>query len=142
MAKAKSFDAASLDTIAASNKPFELEIKHPTTGEPTGLFISVYGAHSDVYRGRIRALADEALRKQASGKASAESIDKLEQKNIDALIAATASWRSSDDPEHIVLNGEKLDCSVANIRKLYTAILPIRDQVTEAINDLGNFMRA
>lgn len=144
MTKAKAFDAASLNTTEACNKPFELEIKHPTSGAPTGLFISVVGRDSDVYRGRVRALADETLRRQAMGKPALAdaSLDKLEAKNIDALVAATVGWRSEGDDGGITLSGERLEFNPANARKLYSEILPIRDQVAEAINDLGNFMRA
>lgn len=144
MSKATAFDAASLNTTEACNKPFELEIKHPTSGAPTGLFISVVGRDSDVYRGRVRALADETLRRQAMGKPALAdaSLDKLEAKNIDALVAATVGWRSEGDEGGIILSGERLEFNPANARKLYSEILPIRDQVAEAINDLGNFMTA
>lgn len=144
MTKTTAFDAASLNTIEACNKPAEIEIKHPTTGQPTGLFISVVGKDSGVYRGRIRTMADETLRRQAMGKPAFadSSIDKLEAKNIDALVAATVGWRSEGDDGHITLAGERLEFAPANVRKLYTDILPIRDQVAEAINDLGNFMTA
>jgi hypothetical protein len=41
-----------------------------------------------------------------------------------------------------VLNGERLEYSPANARRILTDILPIREQVAEGINDLGNFMTA
>lgn len=139
MAK-KGFDLGSIDTIAACNKPAEIEIRHPVTGAPTGVFISVLGRDSDTYRSRVRAMADEALRKQATGKASAETLETLEQKNIDALVAATVSWRDGDDPA-LTLNGEKLEFSPANARRVYEALLPVRDQVSEALSDIANFMQ-
>jgi hypothetical protein len=132
------FNLASLDTVAACNKPFEVEIKS-VNGDPTGFFVSVLGAHSDVYRGRIRALADESLRKQATGKATAETLDKLEAKNIDALVAASVGWRFGDATV-VPLDDEELDFSPANVRKVYERLLPVREQVAEAINDLANFM--
>jgi len=139
--KAEAFDLGNIDTIAACNKPAEIEIKHPVTGLPTGFFVSVVGRDSTTYRTLIRSLADESLRKQAMGKASAETLDKLEQKNIEALVAATVGWRTGDEPVAI-LNGEKLEFSAANARKVYAAILPVREQVAEGLNDLGNFMPA
>jgi hypothetical protein len=137
-----SFDLGSLDTIEACNKPYEFEIRHPVSGAGTGVFWSVVGRDSDVYRSRTRAMADETLRKQAmGGKGSAETLDKLEQKNIDAMVAATTGYRTGDDPT-VMLKGEKLDFSPVNARKVLSEILPIRDQVLEALNDLANFMRA
>lgn len=137
--KAKAFDISNLDTITACNKPFELEIEHPQTKEKTGVFISVLGKDSDVYRAKVKAMANENMQRNAvlsqRGKTDIPSIDKMESKNIDALVAATVSWRE------MVMDGETLDCTPENVRKVYTRILPIREQVQEAINDLENFMQ-
>jgi hypothetical protein len=141
MSKAKGFDLGSLDTFEACNKPAEIEIVHPVNGAPTGVFFSVLGKDSDTYRGRVRALADEALRKQAFGKVQPEKIDDLEKKNIAALVAATVGWRTGDEPV-VTVKGEKLEFSPANARKVYEALLPVREQVMEALNNLGNFMPA
>lgn len=147
MTKANVFDAATLNTFEACNKPTEIEIKHPVSGVGTGIFISVLGKDSDAYRGRVRAMAEEQLRRQAMGRngASDGSLEKLEQKNIDALVAATVGWRSEADGKSepvIHVGEEKLEFSAANGRRIYTEILPIRDQVSEAISELGNFMKA
>jgi hypothetical protein len=139
MTKAKAFDLSALDTIEACNKPAEIEIRHPVTGAGTGVFFSVLGRDSDTYRGRIRNLADQALRQQALGKTNHETIDQLEKKNIDALVAATTGWRTGDDPV-VTVKGEKLEFSPANARKVYEALLPVREQVAEALNNLAFFM--
>jgi hypothetical protein len=141
-AKAATFDLGSLDTIEACNKPAEIEIKHPVTLVGTGVFWSFVGKDSDIYRGRVRGMADESLRRQATGKGAADqTLDKLEAKNIEAIVAATTGFRTGDDPA-VVLNGERLEYSPANARRILTDILPIREQVAEGINDLGNFMPA
>jgi hypothetical protein len=141
MTKNTAFDLAALDTIEACNKPHEVEIKHPVTGAPTGVFISVLGKDSDKYRGIVRGMADDSLKRQALGKQSGETLDKLEQKNIEALVAVTTAWRTESEPV-VTLKGEKLDFTPSNARKVYSQILPIREQVTEAINSLENFMPA
>lgn len=133
------FDASDLDTIAACNRPVEIEIKRAVSGAGTGLFISVVGRDGDAYRSRVRAMADENLRR--AGGRSDVSLDKLEAKNIDALVAATVSWRSDGDDGHITLRGERLECTPPNVRRLYTEILPIREQVSEAISDLSLFIK-
>jgi hypothetical protein len=140
MTKAKTamFDAGDLDTIAACNRPTEVQILHPITGAPTGLFISVVGKDGDAYRSRVRAMADENLRR---GGGRDVTLDKLEAKNIDALVAATVAWRSEGDDGHITLRGERLECTPPNVRRLYTEILPIREQVSEAISDLSLFIK-
>lgn len=139
MSKSTGFDLASIDTIAACNKPQEIEIKHPVSGEGTGVFFAIVGKDSDIYRTRIKALADENIRRdhfaQQRGKAEIPTIERLERKNIDTLVAVTTGWRN------VVLNGEALDFTADNARKIYTAILPVREQVQEAVNDLENFMK-
>ena len=139
--KSEAFDLGSLNTVDACNTPTEIEIKHPTTGAPTGVFFSVLGRDSDVYRSRIRSMADESLRKQATGKAQPETLDSLEKRNTEALVAATTGWRTGDEPT-VTLSGEKLAFSADNARKVYEQLFPVRDQVAEAIADLGNFLRS
>lgn len=139
--KNEGFDLGSLDTISACNTPTEIEIRHPATGAPTGVFFSILGRDSDVYRTRVRSLADEALRKQATGKSQPETLDSLDKRNIDALVSVTTGWRTGDDPT-VTVKGEKLGFSAENARKVYETLLPVRDQVAEAINDLGNFLKA
>ena len=134
MSKTEAFDLSSIDTIAACNKSVEIEITHPATGLGTGVFISVVGKDSDIYRSRIKAMANEILQREASGRKKVDTIDALEAKNLGPLIAATIAWRN------VVLDGEKLDCTPENARKIYNRILPVREQVQEAVNDISNFM--
>lgn len=138
MTKKNAFNLASLDTIAACNKPVEIEIKS-VVGQPTGFFISVLGKDSDVYRGLIRGMADENLKRQAVGKANEQSLDKIEQRNIDALVSVTVDWRFGTS-KSVPFGDEQLECNPANVRKVYERLLPVREQVAEAVNDLENFM--
>lgn len=137
---AAKFDLNALDTVAACNRPFEVEIMS-VGGSPTGFFISVLGKDGDVYRGRVRTMADEALRQQATGKRAAETLAQLEAKNIDALVAATTGWRFGDG-NTVPLDGEQLEFNAGNARRIYERLLPVREQVSEAINNLENFMPA
>lgn len=138
MAKTSSFDLASLDTVAACNKPVEIEIRS-VTGKPTGFFVSVLGKDSDTYRGLVRGLADESLKRQAMGKADSDTLNKIEQRNIEALVAVTTGWRFGDS-NTVPLDGQPLEFSAANVRKVYERLLPVREQVAEAVNDLENFI--
>lgn len=139
--KKNAFDLASLDTVAACNKPIEVEIKN-VHGQPTGFFISVLGKDSDTYRSIVRGMADETLKRQAMGKGAADaSLDKIEQRNIEALVAVTTGWRVGES-NTVTLDGQELEFNSANVRKVYERLLPVREQVAEAINDLENFMRA
>ena len=139
MTKEKGFDLAALDTIEACNKAAEIEILHPLTGAPTGVFISVLGKDSDVYRGLVRGLADEKLRQQAVGRGDTATLEKMERQNNEALAAVTTGWRTGEK-RVITLNGEELEFSQSNARRVYERIIPVREQVAEAVNNLENFM--
>lgn len=142
MTKAKAgFDLASIDTIEACNKPAEIEILHPVTQAPTGVFISVLGKDSDVYRSLIRELADARMKRQAQGKTDDPTMDKIESTNIDGLVAVTTAWRTGDKPT-VTLGSEELEFTAANVRKVYERIIPVREQVAEAVNRLENFIPA
>jgi hypothetical protein len=136
--KKAGFDLASLDTVAACNKPVEIEIKS-VTGQPTGFFISVLGKDSNAYRTLVRGMADESLKRQAMGKQDAATLDKIEGRNIDALVAVTTGWRFGDS-KIAPLDGEELEFNPANVRKVFERLLPVREQVAEAVNDLENFI--
>ncbi|MFA9200501.1 MAG: hypothetical protein ACEQR8_04825 [Cypionkella sp.] len=136
MAKAKSFDIAALDTISACNKPAEVEIHHPATGAPTGVFISILGKDSDVFRARMRALADETIAAAAQGPRQ----DDAERRTVETLAAATTGWRTGDE-QVLILSGERLEFSEANARRVYQTILPIREQASAAIYNLDLFMK-
>ena len=139
-AKKNGFNLASLDTVAACNKSVEVEIKN-VLGQPTGFFISVLGKDSDTYRNFVRNIADESLKRQAMGKNADTSLEKIEQRNIDALVAVTTGWRLGES-KTVPLGDEELEFSAANVRKVYERLLPVREQVAEAVNDLENFIQA
>jgi hypothetical protein len=139
MTKAKTkggFDLASIDTIAACNKPAEVEIRHPVTDDPTGVFISILGKDSDSVRKRVRAFADEEMQSEAMGR----DVDTGERRIISTMIAATTGWRTGDQP-HVTLNGEALPFTPENAEKVYSGILPVRDQVYMALFNLSLFMK-
>ncbi|WP_022684560.1 hypothetical protein [Sphingobium bisphenolivorans] len=132
------FDLAALDTTAACNKPHEFELTHPVSGAGLGVFWSILGKDSTAYRAKVRAFADQSLR----GGNQKTSLDDLEARNVDALAAATVGWRSTKAGDgKVILGGEALEFNAANVRKVLSAIEPIRDQVQAQVNDLGNFMK-
>lgn len=139
-AKKQAFNLAALDTVAACNKPFEVQIKD-VHGNPTPFFISVLGKDSDVYRTFVDSLADERIKRQATGKADEVSLTKIQSTNIEGLVIVTKGWRVADS-NTITLGDEELDCTPANVRKVYERLIPVREQVAEAVNDLANFMPA
>lgn len=138
-----SADLSALDTITACNKAKEIELVHPTTRVGLGIFWSVMGKDSDVYRERVRAMADENLRRANADLPPLDNtLSKLEAKNIATLVAVTTGWRSKAKPGVVTLKGEELSFTADNVRRVLTELPAAREQVQAAVNDLGNFMDA
>lgn len=132
------FNLSKLDTIAACNKPVEVEIRD-TAGEPTGIFVSILGRDSDVVRGRMRAFAEEETHADASGNGLSD-IDRADRRVIATLVAATTGWRDGDE-RVLEWGDERLEFNADNAAKVYAGILPIREQVSTALFDLSRFMK-
>lgn len=135
----KSIDLAALSTATACDKGFEMELLHPVTRVGLGVFISVVGKDSVIFKGHVRAKANERLRKTAeAGRRGREgdpiTVEGAEKDTIDLLAACTTAWRN------VTFEGAALEFSADNARRLYGESW-IREQVDEAVGDLGNFMK-
>ena len=135
-----SLDLSALDTIAASDKGARVELRHPATNAPLGVFISVYGKDSTIFRSHVRDAQNARIRAtqaaQRRGKApDAVSVEEREAEALDLIVALTFEF------ENIELDGEKLSFTPANARKLYTRLPWVMNQVDIAIGDLENFMK-
>lgn len=133
-------DLSALDTVSACNVPKEIELVHPVSRVGLGIFWSLVGKDSDAYRSRIRALADENLRRANAGLPGDTSLSKLEAKNIESLIAASTGWRGPKGPGVVTLNGKDLTFSAENVRHVLTTLPAAREQVQAGVNDLGNWL--
>lgn len=141
MTKKTAFDLASLDTVKACNKPFELQIKD-VHGKPTEFFISVLGRDSDVFTKLTADKHDEMTKRRALGEeVVAETYGQSQKSSVDFLAALSVSWRVGDSPT-VSLDGEELEFSPENARKVYARITPVRTQVDQAILKIENFMPA
>ena len=117
-------DLSELDTIVASGRGFELELRHPTSEKPLGQFITILGKDSEQFRAAKRNRVAEPL-----------TMEESEERSVMQLVAATTGFRN------ILYKGEKLEFSVANARRLYMEQLWIRRQVDKGIADLENFIK-
>lgn len=135
-------DLGALSTTTACDKGYEMELLHPATAAPLGVFISVVGRDSTVFRRYIRDKANERLRMQATSRARIKNevttVEQAEAEVVDLIAACTTGWRTGDVPS-ITRNGNALEFSPANARVLYQQETWIREQADEAIGDLNNF---
>jgi hypothetical protein len=136
---AKTIDLSSLDIIAAADKGFELELLHPATKAPLGVFVSLVGKDSTVFREHIRRNGNDRLRKQALQQRRGKDVDvptyeKIEAEAIELLAVCTTGWRN------VEYRGVTLPFSQVNAAVIYRDLPWIREQVDEAIGDIENFM--
>jgi len=142
-------DLDALDTCAACDKGAEIELRHPTTGEPVGIFVTILGKDSEVFRQHVKEDVNTRIRRQALADKRGKDVapptaEEAEEKATDLLVVCTVGWRQRIEGDNfkstITYKGEELAFTVANAKKLYSNLLWFRRQVDEAIGDLENFM--
>lgn len=131
--QAAAFDAASLIPDSDST---EVEITNPLNKRKTGIFITVLSRDSETYKDIQKAQSNSRFKQFGKSRSSAAlTADELEEESMQLLVACTKGWRN------MVLHGQELECSAANVRRVYTEVITIREQVDEAIHDRGNFKK-
>lgn len=114
-----------------------LEIKHPVTEEVIdGMTIRLRGQDSNAYRKIKHKKQNAILARVSKGKKAAElEAEKLEADTIDELVALTINWSG------FKLDGETLEATPENYRKVYTEWEWLRDQAAEFVANRANFFR-
>jgi hypothetical protein len=123
-------DLKKLNTRKACDQEVEIELKHPATGEPLGVFITVVGSESSRIAKEER--NDKTPISDTLSKTTKEAMEKV----INTAILGTVDWRE------FVFGGEELEYSETNVEKIYRkdGFDWIPAQVHRAINDLSLFM--
>lgn len=139
------FDIGSLDTVAACNAGAEIELRHPVTAAPLGVYINILGRDSEAFREHTRQSINERIRRDAvalkRGKdTEVRTLEQSRDENIDLLVVCTMGWRTGDKKVMIV-KGEELPFNVPNAKRIYGTVPWIYEQINEAIGDLANFMK-
>lgn len=142
----ETIDLASFDTATPCNEGAELELLHPVSNAPIGIFVTVLGKYSKVFIDHTRRNSNEYLRKaQMLKKRGKEeetpTVEKFEEKSIELLVACTVGWRTGDK-NSITFDGKDYEFSPTNAALIYSSpkLSWIRTQIDEGIADLGNFM--
>ena len=112
-----------------------LEVVHPVTGAPltdedgNTTAILLVGKDSKEYRQAQRKIT--ARRLKPNRKATP---DLLENEVMEVWTACTKDWRGIEE------DGVELECTPANVRKVYAKYRFVAEQVEEFIEDRGNFI--
>lgn len=134
--KASAFDFDDLRKSAdAHNQGIEFELLGPK-GQLTGVFFTVSGFESE----RYRKAQFEIRRRQVSEKIIGEqTFERSEADQIAQVAPCVISWRTGDD-SYVLFQGEKLDCTIENIKRLLVYAL-VRDQVFLKVYDALGFTK-
>jgi hypothetical protein len=136
----KTFDLADLNTSAACDKAVEIELKHPATREGLGMFISVFGRDSKVFKEKETARHNADIRRAFAAEkkgrvADPKTAEEIKAEGTDLLVACTAGFRG------LIMGGKELVFSPAVATELYTSHPWIREQVDSAVVDLELFIK-
>lgn len=112
-----------------------LTLLHPTTGVATDIRIQLAGLDSARYREHERKISNRRLKQslRRGGPRQVVTKEELDAEAIDLLATCTLAW------ENIVENGEPLECTAENARRVYTEYPWIREQVDAFVGDRSNF---
>lgn len=146
------FDLGQLDTTTACETTHELELKHPVTNEPLGMFIEHRGSDSAEVMAITRRQTNELLRRsftaQRKGKDDEpETIESLTDRGTRVLVAATVAWFQRDSKGKRVEGFEfgegRMAFTPEAAADLYSrpGFTWLRRQLDEAVGDLGNFIK-
>jgi hypothetical protein len=142
-AKPIAVDLATLDTCAACNQPFALDVKHPVTKVATGIVIYHLGVDSDAITEYVDERNNKDIRRAADLRKRGEepevvTVEAQLERNIEFWTVAIFS--SGKPWENMTFEGKALDFTVANIKLVLTRLKWLRGQVDASIGNLENFM--
>ena len=110
-----------------------VEIKHPVTGEATGLVIELRPMHDPAVKAVQKRIGDRRLKQAARNKAL--TTDELENNTSEMLAATMIGWQWKGDAS---FNGKKLEFTPGNVA-VVLAVDWIAGQIDEALGDNSRF---
>lgn len=141
-------DLENLNVVKGAEAGFDLQLLHPGSGDPLGIFIHVQGSDSAAFQ-RLEAEQNRARLAKVwkNGRLHPEAYSEAAS-TADAVAryaAATTAWwevlADGTKRDTLEVAGESIAWSVAAAAKLYAAHPWIREQVAGAVNDRGNFIQ-
>lgn len=146
---------ADLNAAAASETVFDLELRHPTTDAPLGLFIQVLGSQSEKVRAvsnrQSNAIIKDNFKSQRAGKEPAITVETSQKRQAELAAAATVGWYSQEPAkagekpkreDGLPFGDKRLIFSEDEAVRLYNdpAYSWLVKQVDDAVGDLANFL--
>lgn len=112
-----------------------IEIKHPATGLPVGIRVTVMSIDDDRMKAENRIVRDKNMFMKQRGKdIKSEHVDENETRLMVAAITGW-DWYGKD----AVFNGKKPDFTAANVREVLTTVEWFKTQIGDELNDTNSF---
>lgn len=149
MSKDNTLDFDSLDTTAACEKPFELELLHPDTKKPLGVFVSIIGTESAEIKAEFRKELNRERQREFQAQRSPskavepKTIEEQEAEGVRLAARLLKGWRTVKDGKSepvVIWKGEKLDFNPDNVNRWLTHFAWVRVQIIDGAGELGNFL--
>lgn len=112
-----------------------LYVEHPSSGEVIpDMWVQVLGTDSKAAADQQKRRNRAALKRLERGKkAAAFDLDDIEEQTLDDIAALTVGWGGFEE------GGEPVECTPANVKRVYTDYPWLREQVQAFHNDRANF---
>ena len=127
-------DLASLDLTKASNDGAWITLKHPATGEELSGRIKIVGKDSTKFTQLSEEFKRKTLDDMKSNKTMAQRMENAQEQSDSILVACTLDW------DGMMLDGQDLPFSEANVKMVYSRFNWIKEQIDVAIADRANFL--
>jgi len=126
-------DLSALDTRKGAEAGFELQLKHPVTGEIlAGWLLKIRGYDAPAYQEVLR---EHQRRRLERSRNKRITVEELEAESLEAAAVLVMGW-----PDQFNLEGQPFAWSEANARALLGRFPWIREQVETGAADRGNFL--
>lgn len=136
------FALSAVDTVSRSNEGVDMPILTPGSGmvvldpENVPMSLRLVGQDSEIYRRLTRAAIMERATKSSTTGISDTTVDEIQARSIDILVACTIGWNMWDT------DGNRVPFSADGVRALYEGYPSIKDQADAFIVTRANFLPA
>ena len=131
----KTISFTDLDLSAPCESGYEFEYIPDSTGKPSGVFITVVGAHSDKVKSWVRKslnrMRERDMMMTKKGKSEFRLVEDDEQFTIESAACRVMAWRGITEEFNF-----KNAATLCNINP------EIRDQIIKNSEELGNFIKS
>lgn len=116
----------------------EIEIRHPTTGERTGLKVRVASYQSERVKKVQRRLGNAAIRENKRNPKKVGTVEEIEEKTNEIVAASVIDWSGFE------LNGKAMDCTPETVLTVLENpdLWFIGEQIDKAADDQAAFVKA